>query len=306
MIRLVLIAVCLALLASSCGSSPAEQDAASIPSVEITLPPPDLDVCRADAEPGIELTRLAMELSDGVPPVDLIGGRWTSTLAEGQPELVELLDEVNTRVRECSTADALAVVVIDLADEATPDSLESTIIWLDTFAPLITVARDVDPFDTAEWVEAASGRQPDPPDALDLGAIDSCDAITDGLADQISGFHEVWDNQSPVDLASDPPSLDLGNAVQAARLRAAELGCNLFTLSSQALLALTTRSSSGFVGRAQRLTYGEWILATMVGPHLANPDEDVFAEPVGGPEGIAGFTITDRSDGARAEVVLTV
>lgn len=295
------------MVVAACGASDAAPTTtdSTVPTVEITQAPPDLEVCRADADAGIAVTELAMSVSAGVEPQLLIGGRWPATLAEAAPELADLLDEVNTRVRECSTPEALAVIVIDRADEITPDSLESTIIWLDTFGPLTTIARNVAPDDTADWVGSESGEPATPPAELDLAAIEQCEMITDGLLTQITAFHALWDSMSPLDLASAPPSLDLGNAVQAARLRAAELGCNVFDLSAAALLAITTEPSATFVGRAQRLTYGEWILATMVGPSVVNTD-DVVAEPIGGPEGLAGFSLSNRTDDAQTDVVLIV
>jgi hypothetical protein len=247
-----------------------------------------------------------MALAEGIDPALLIGGRWTATLAEGHPELTDLLEGVSSFEPQCASTEALAVTVIDRSDETTPDSLESTIIWLDTFAPLITVARSVDPSQTEEWVGVPSVESSVTPQPLDLAAMESCELVEAGLLGQISDFGASWDGLSPLELAASPPGLDLGNAVQAARLRSAELGCNVLALSRSALLAIATRPSESFVGRAQRLTYAEWILATMVEPNLINTEDPVYAEPIGGPDGLSGFSVSNRSDATQGDVVLTV
>jgi len=196
-------------------------------------------------------------------------------------------------------------MVIDRSDEIAPISLESAIIWFDTFGPLTGVARNVDPADAGDYVGANPGDGVEYPTALDLASITSCDEIRDGLLAQISGFQAVWNELTPLDLAAARPALDPGSAIQSARLRSAELGCNVYELSEAALLAIATAPSTSFVGRAQRLTYGQWILDTMVAPFFVNED-DVMAEPVGGAEGLAGFSVINRSESTRSGVSLTV
>ncbi len=270
-----------------------------------TAPPPDLVTCRTDADAGIEATRLAMELAENFEPSSLVAGRWTTTLTEQDPDLADLLDRLETTERQCETAEILSIVVIDRSDEVSPTSFEQSIVWLDSFGPLVGVAQIVDPADAGAYVDAFPGQRVEYPTTLDLETIRTCEGLNTDLATQISGFQAVWDGLTPLDLAASPPPLDPGAAIQAARLRAAELGCSVFELAEAALLELTTTPSTSFVGRSQRLTYGSWILDTMMAPFIINED-DLIAEPIAGSAGLAGFSIANRSDVAQTGIALIV
>jgi hypothetical protein len=59
------------------------------------------------------------------------------------------------------------------------------------------------------------------------------------------------------------------------------------------------------VGRGQRITYANWLLNTMVAPY-ADEAEGVIAQPIGGPDGLAGFSILNRTDRAVSGLTLTL
>jgi len=300
------ISVGLTLVAAACGGQAEEviKDPA-VQTVPPTEPLPDLDLCRSDADTGIETTRLAMDLADAVEPASLVLGRWTTTLGEQSIELAELLDALETDERQCETAEILSVVIIDRSDEVLPSTLQQSIVWLDSFGPMVGVAQIVDPRDTGTYVDAFPGENVDFPLALDLAGSLTCEDVAAGLSSQISGFQAAWDVRTPLDLAVAELPIDPGAAIQAARLKAAELGCSVFELSERALLAMTTTPSKSFVGRSQRLTYGTWMLDTMVGPYIANED-DLIAEPIAGSGGLVGYSVTNRSSARQTGITLTV
>lgn len=297
--RVLSLAACL--LIGACGS-------ASEPVTDTTTAgqPAALDVaaCARDAQAGIDAAALGIAAADDLPLVELVDGGWTVAMA-GDAAFEAALERARTTEATCLAREVFSVVAIDRADEITPASINQAVVWLDTFGPLTEMARLVPPALATDYIEIEPALPALPPAALDHEAIGSCDELERAITTQLEEFLTSWDALTPAALADTPLPVDLGVEIQQARLRGAELGCNVLDLSTTALVALATTASRSFVGRGQRITYASWLLNTMVAPY-ADESEGVIAQPIGGADGLAGYSILNRTERAVTGLTLAL